>query len=111
MKREDRKAAVAAYKERKSAAGIYAIRCLATGQCWVGRAANLETVQNRLWFTLRQGGHPHRGLQATWAARGADSFAFEAIERLEEEDLAYIRDRLLKDRLAHWRAILQAEAI
>ncbi len=111
MKGEDRKAAVAAYKERKIVAGIYAVRCVPTGQSWAGRALNLGTVQNRLWFTLRQGGNPHRNLQAAWREHGAEGFAFEEIERLDEEDLAYVRDRILKDRLAHWCASLGAEAI
>jgi hypothetical protein len=33
----DRKAAVAEYKKRKAIAGIYAVRCPANGQVWVGR--------------------------------------------------------------------------
>jgi hypothetical protein len=53
MKTEDRKAAVTAYKERKVESGIYAIRCAASGEVWVGSAPNLSTIQNRLWFTLR----------------------------------------------------------
>lgn len=111
MKGEDRKAAVAAYKERKAAAGIYAVRCVSTGQRWLGRAPDLSTVQNRLWFTLRQGNSPNRVLQAEWREHGADNFTFEEIERLEDEELAYVRDRALRDRLAHWRTELGAEAI
>jgi hypothetical protein len=111
MKGEDRKAAVAAYKERKAIAGIYALRCVPTGQRWAGRARDLGTVQNRLWFTLRQGSNPHRSLQAAWREHGAESFAFEEIERLDDEAIAYVRDRILKDRLAHWCATLGAEAI
>ncbi len=96
MKGEDRKAAVAAFKERKIVAGIYALRCLATGQCWAGRALNIDTVQNRLWFTLRQGANPHLSLQAAWREHGAESFAFEELERLDDEALAYVRDGILK---------------
>ena len=48
MKGEDRKRAVAAYKERKVEAGIYVVRCLASGQVWVGSAPDLSTIQNRL---------------------------------------------------------------
>ncbi len=59
MNREQRKAALTAYRERKAVAGIYAVICHASGQRWVGRALDLGTVQNRLWFTLRQGGYPH----------------------------------------------------
>ncbi len=50
----DRKAAIAAYKERKTVAGIFVIRSKASAQQWVGAAPNLEKIQNRIWFTLRQ---------------------------------------------------------
>jgi hypothetical protein len=98
MKSEDKKAAAAAYKERKIIAGIYAVRCVPTGQRWVGRAPDLSTVQSRLWFTLRQGNNPHRTLQAAWREHGADGFIFEEVERLDEEALAYVRERALRDR-------------
>ena len=48
MKIDDRKAAIAAYKKRKSAAGIYAVRCAPTGESWIGQTLNLETIQNRI---------------------------------------------------------------
>jgi hypothetical protein len=111
MDGETRKAAVGAYKERKPAMGIYAVRCGATGQCWVGRAPDLAKIQNRLWFTLRMGNNPHRTLQQAWNAHGADAFAVETVEQLVDEDIAFARERLLKDRLAHWCAQLGAEAI
>ncbi|MET4276026.1 hypothetical protein ABIB68_004682 [Bradyrhizobium sp. F1.2.2] len=50
----DRKAAIAAYRERKTVAGIYVIRCAASGEAWIGQAPNLETIQNRIWFSLRR---------------------------------------------------------
>jgi hypothetical protein len=111
VKREDRKAAIAAYKERKAAAGIYAVRCVATGQCWVGRALDLAAIRTRLWFTLRQGNSPHRSLQASWTAHGPDAFSLAPVETLAEESVAYARDRALRDRLAHWAKVLEAEAI
>jgi hypothetical protein len=111
MKGKDRKAAVAAYKERKVVAGVYAVHCLPTGQRWIGRTPDLSTVQNRLWFTLRQGANPHRSLQAAWSKHGAESFVFEEVERLEDEPLGYVRDRILKDRLSYWCTTLDAEAI
>ncbi|QEL24425.1 GIY-YIG nuclease family protein [Bosea sp. F3-2] len=111
MRSEDRKAATAAYKERKSVAGIYAFRCEASGQIWVGRAPDLATIENRLRFTLRHGSHRQRSLQTAWNAQGSDAFRFEALERLEDEDIAYVLDRVLKERLAHWQAKLNAEAL
>lgn len=108
----DRKALIAAYKERKTAAGIYAVRCEASGRVWVGRTPNLDTVGNRLRFSLRSGTHPNRALQAAWSARGDDGFSIEPLERLEADDEpAFARDRLLKDRLAHWRSRLDAPAV
>jgi len=107
----DRKAAVAAYKERKTVAGIFVIRSKASAEQWVGRAPDLDKIQNRIWFTLRQGSHSCRGLQAAWTAHGPDNFSFEACERLEEEATPYIRDALLKERMLYWRAQLGAEAV
>lgn len=106
-----RKAAIAAYKERKTIAGIFAIRCKASPKIWVGQTPNLEKIQNRIWFSLRQGSHSCRSLQAAWSTHGPDSLTFEECERLEPEDTAYIRDALLKERMAHWRAQLNAAAI
>ena len=107
----DRKAAIAAYKERKTVAGIFVIRSKASAQQWVGQAPNLEKIQNRIWFTLRQRSHTCRTLQAAWTAHGPDSLTFEKCERLEEEETPYIRDALLKERALHWRAQLNAEAV
>ena len=55
MKSEDKKAAITAVKERKAVAGIYVVRCGASGQAWVGQTPNLDTIQNRIWFGLRMG--------------------------------------------------------
>jgi hypothetical protein len=111
MNGDDRKAAIEAYKERKTAAGIYAVRCRPSGEIWVGRAPDLATIQNRLWFTLRHGSATNRTLQAAWNAHGADGFSFEIVEAIDQEDIAHVRERLLKDRLAHWIETLQAGRI
>jgi hypothetical protein len=111
MDREQRKAAVAAYRERKTMAGIYAVVCHASGLRWLGRATDLRTVQNRLWFTLRQGSYPHRALQAAWNEHGPDAFSLDVIERIEDEAVTYVRDGILKDRLSHWCSTFGADAI
>jgi hypothetical protein len=109
MRRDDRKAAIAAYKKRKSAVGIYLVRCTRTGATWVGQCETLDTIQNRIWFTLRQGNNPNTSLQDAWRTFGAESFSFEVLEQLAEEEQSYIRNALLKERLAHWRTTLDAE--
>ena len=99
----DRKAAIAAYKERKTPFGIFAVRCSATGQVWVGRSRHLDTQQNGLWFSLRLGSGMNRDLQAAWNAYGQAAFTFEELERLSDETLPYVRQAKLKERLAFWK--------
>ncbi|MGE4506592.1 MAG: GIY-YIG nuclease family protein [Desulfovibrionaceae bacterium] len=63
MQSSERKARVAAYKERKVVPGIFALRCEAAGLVWVGRAPEVATIRNRLWFSLRTGGYPRPDVQ------------------------------------------------
>ena len=108
MKAEDRKAAIAEYKKRKAVAGIFAVRCRGLAQVWVGQTLNLDTMQNRTWFTLRMGSHANAELQRAWSAHGEAEFTFVPLEPLEDEELAYVRDKLLKERELHWRTTLDA---
>jgi hypothetical protein len=82
----------------------------ATGEVWVGQTLDLDKIQNRVWFSLRMGSHGNRNLQRAWSTQGETALAFEILERLKEEELPYVRDALLKERLAHWRAALNASA-
>jgi hypothetical protein len=107
MKNEARRAAVAAYKERKVVSGVYAVRCEASGETWVGHWSNIETIQTRLWFTLRQGTHPRKELVEAWHRYGEAQFTFEVLERLEDEPSSYTRDSDLKDLASHWREKLK----
>jgi hypothetical protein len=99
MNVEEQKAAIAAFKERKVEAGIYAVQCGGSGQTWVGSAPDISTIKNRLWFTLRQGQCLHQSLQDAWIAYGAEAFTFELIERLEDENIGFVRDRILRELL------------
>ena len=108
MQGADRKAAIAAYKERTAAAGIFALRCAETGQVWVGQAPDISAIWNRTGFALRHGSHPCRALQSAWNERGGEGFIFEELERFDAEALSIGRARILNDRLAHWAATLQA---
>lgn len=111
MRDEEKRAARTAYKERKAAAGVYAVRCAASGEVWVGQTPDLGKVWNRVLFTLRGGMSPHRTLQAAWNANGEAAFAFEPLEQLEEEALDFARQSMLNERTAHWRVALAAAAI
>ena len=68
MDKPNRRAAIRDYKERKAAAGIYALRCAAADAVWVGVSRNIDAQENSVGFALRMGSHPNRDLQA--AMRG-----------------------------------------
>ena len=104
----DRRAAIAAYKERKSVAGVFALRCATTGETWVGETLDIDKVFNRLLFSLRSGAHPRPSLQAAWTVQGEAAFAFEPLERLPEAPSSYARDAALKERREFWRDKLGA---
>ncbi len=108
-----RKAALSSYKERKVVAGVYAVRCKPSGECWVGQTPDLSKIQNRIWFSLRHGRGRHPALQAAWQEHGADAFAFEVVEELADQDelSAYVRAQVLKARHAFWLKELGARAI
>lgn len=111
MKGEDKKAMITAYKERKSVVGIYLVRCCVSGEVWVGQSPNLDSIQNRIWFTLRLGSNPHPDLQKAWRDHGAENFTFEVVERLADDESSYVRNALLKKRVAHWQSMFHAQAI
>ena len=111
MERASRKAAIAAYKERKVEAGIYALRCKATGGSWVGRAPDLSTIENRMRFALTHDANLRASLKAAVREHGAEAIAFEVLERVATDDLPYERGQFLRDRMDHWRGRLGAEAI
>ena len=112
MDQQARKAAVAAFKERKSEPGIYALTCRPTGERWVGRASDLATIRNRLSIALRLASTPHRSLQAAAREHGETAFDFEVVERIDEADASpALVWAILKRRLDHWRDSLGATAI
>ncbi len=111
MQGNDRKAAIAAYKKRKDAVGIYKISCASSGRTWVGSSPNLDTIQNRIWFSLRLGNYRNRQLQEAWQQEKPENFSFEVVETLKEEDIPYVRNALLQERLAYWQSTLAAQPV
>jgi hypothetical protein len=110
MDKQARREAIRDWKEKKTVAGVYAVRCAATGEVWVAGASNVESQQTRHWFGLRMGSHTNKAMQAAWNAHGREAaLTFEVVERLDDEDLTPIgRADLLKARERHWIAALGA---
>lgn len=112
MSREARKAAIAAYKRRKPAPGVYAVCCRETGERWVGGAPDVEKMENRVRFMLSMGDIRPAALGAALARFGAEAFSFETLERIDSEDGGALKtSRLLKERVAAWRSRLGAAAM
>ena len=109
MNKQSRREALRQYKERKLSAGVFAVRCTASGQAWVGMANDLDQKQNRIWFGLRTGAFANREMQAAWNAHGEAAFAYEPLEVVDTEGASRMGvDMLLKDAEAIWRDKLGA---
>lgn len=110
MDKLSRREAIRDYKDRKPTPGVYAVRCAASGETWVAGAANVETQKTRHWFSLRQGSHMNKALQAAWTAHGEAGLDFEVVETIEAEELTPLGlADLVKARERHWLATLGAK--
>jgi hypothetical protein len=107
-----RKAAIQAYKERKPARGIFAIRSSVTSALWVDSAMDLPAAENRIWFALRLGDKQlDKSLAAEFNQHGRDAFTFEILETLADDITPMALRDLLKERKFHWMAELSAGKI
>jgi hypothetical protein len=98
----------AADHKRKTARGIFALRCLPTRQVWVDAAPNLDAARNGLWFFLENGLHRNSVLQAAWRAHGENAFRYEVLETLEDDVPAPHADDLLSGKKSEWAAKYKA---
>ncbi len=110
MDRIDRRRAAEAYKESRKTAGVYAVRCEATGETWVGRSADLAAQRNSFDFQQRHGPN-NPAMRTAWSAHGPASLRFEALETAPEELTPAGRSDFLKRRWLHWRESLGAGAV
>jgi hypothetical protein len=112
MDKARKKEIARAYAERTRVQGVFAVRCVASGEVWVSSSRNLDTQKNSVWFALRMGGHPNRAAQGAWNSHGEDAFTYEIVEELSDEDVTPMGFRdLLKAREHEWREVLGAGAL
>jgi hypothetical protein len=112
MDRQSRRELSRQYKEQKPAVGVFAVRCAATGEAWVGASRNLDQQRNGVWFQLKLGSHPNPAVQHAWRTHGEAAFAFERLEVLDDKDLsATAVSLMLKDAEARWRERLGAAKV
>ncbi|WP_212523943.1 GIY-YIG nuclease family protein [Actibacterium sp. MT2.3-13A] len=103
-----RRAAMAAYRERRQRRGVFAVRHEASGAVWLGTSPDLDMAANRIFFSLRSGGWAGRDLAEAWRAQGGEGFRFEVVEVLDDDLAPLARERLAAARLAHWMVELGA---
>ena len=90
MKREDKKAALAAYKERKPKPGIYVVRCTATDQLLGRRGAGaVGDLEPRVVRASSGRRRSLRRCRAAWNAHGAGELHLRAVEALTDEQLVF----------------------
>jgi hypothetical protein len=101
-----------AYAERNRTQGVFAVRCVLSGEVWISSTRNLDTQKNSVWFALRMGGHPNKAVQAAWNTHGEAAFTYEIVEELSDEDLTPMGFRdLMRVRERDWREVLGGGAL
>lgn len=110
MEKNRKKEILREYKERKRQEGIFAIRCAATGQAWIGSTRNLDKQKNAIWFQLRMGKHPNGSLLKAWNEAGEPAFTYEIVEEVTDENPLLIGS-LLKERATYWREALPGQPL
>lgn len=104
-----RKSAVAAYKERKPEAGVFALRHAVSGAVWVGATPTLATIENRLRFERGLGGRLPAELVQLWTAD--DAVRFEVVHRLDPERVPFLKAADYRALAAEWAVRLGARAL
>lgn len=84
-----RKALVREYKRTPKEMGVYAIRNISTGKCFVAASRDINARFNRHRLELKmQSDRSSPNLQSDWIKLGADAFEFEILDVLEPADSA-----------------------
>jgi hypothetical protein len=106
-----KKEAIRKFKEQKTPQGLFAVRCAVSNRVWVGSSRNLNSAQNMMWFSLRQGSYPERTLQDEWDAQGENAFRYEILETLDDSFSPMEITDLLKAKKLSWIATLGAQGL
>lgn len=79
--------------------GIYCIRNLVSGRCYVGSAKRIDHRWKAHRHLLREGRHHSRSLQRSWNKHGEACFAFEVLEHILDLTQLIVREQFWIDRL------------
>lgn len=74
------------YKNRKPEMGVISLRCLATGETFLGISKDSRADFNSLRCKLSTGWHPNKRLEELWHQYGESGFEFSVVQVLKYED-------------------------
>ena len=74
------------YKKMKFRMGVFRIRNLKNGKIFIGSSPDLDAAWNSQRFQLEAGLHSSEELQNDWVVYGPESFVYEIIDELEQDD-------------------------
>jgi hypothetical protein len=83
---QNKKELINEYKNKKQIGGICKITNIKTGKILLITAPNIEAIKNRFEFSKKMDSCINCKLQNDWNKYGSDSFDFEIIEELEENN-------------------------
>ena len=82
-----------------SGGGIYCIKNLKSGKCYVGSAVNFKVRWKRHRTELRSGTHHSQKLQRAWEKHGESGFSFCVLEPVKDPSLLVEREQVWIDSL------------
>ncbi len=72
--------------------GIYQIKNLKTGECYIGSSASMNNRMKNHMTDLANGTHINRSLQDSWVKYGPENFYFSILEIVESRDDLSVRE-------------------
>ena len=86
MNREHKKQLIQEYLNRRPEMGVISLRCLSTGESFLGISKDFKADLNSYRAKLQGGNHPNKRLQELWNLHGAADFEFYMLQELDYDD-------------------------
>jgi group I intron endonuclease len=74
--------------------GVYVIRQISTGKCYVGQSVHVERRVIHHRYHLRKGKHHNHYLQSAWNKYGENDFTFSLLRKCEHHELTSLEQSL-----------------
>ena len=74
------------YKQRKHKMGVFQIKNTVNNKIFIGSSLDLNAIWNRQKMQLKFGNHPNKGLQKDWQKYGEESFKYEILAEIKQDD-------------------------